>query len=141
MTPPRMPDHLVTHLIATGVLTPDGVTRRARPRPCPRCQPLVLVGLDHARCALPPTTNPTPLTPAGELAALLTGRETYKLTPNRNAYELNWRDQHSIRAKPAGTLHGADIVATHQCGAPELDAAPSRIPPPLKRPANNDCPF
>ena len=139
--PNRMPDHVVAHLVATGVLTPDGTTRRATPRPCPRCRRLVIVGLDDDRCAMTATVDPQPLTPAGELSALLTGRPTYTLTPQRNAYTLNRRDQFAIAAKPAGTLRNADVVAAHECGAPELDAAPTRIPPPMKQRTNTDCPF
>lgn len=55
--------------------------------------------------------DPTPLTEAGELAALLTGRSTYDLAGARRDHLIR-RDIHRIHA---GRQH--PVLAEHRCGA------------------------
>lgn len=74
---------------------------------CPRCQALTLTGYAeglHAR------VDPTPITPRGELAVLLTGRATYTLSREG----LIERDADRIAGR---SLHGP-VLPAHRCGQP-----------------------
>lgn len=137
-----MPAHVVEHLIAIGRMDRDGISRRARPHACPNCHALTIVGLDHDRSALTVRADPSPLSPAGELIALLTGRPTYSLHPHGNRYEINPRSQWAITSTPAGTLTSCDVVAAHQCHALDLETIQSQIPP-LRSisTAATECPY
>jgi hypothetical protein len=89
----------------------DAVTRihlvssRATTAPCPRCRRPTLVALDEG---LPARVDTAPLDRDGEIAALLSDRWTYSLTPSG---DLIHRDPSRIAdATQPGTIHAA-----HRC--------------------------
>jgi hypothetical protein len=108
-------EQLATHLAAVTAQDPgSGNSDRARPRRCPACAAPVLVGLDDTVAAFRAVADPTPLDRAGEVAALLTGRDTYQLTdPPR--VSLRRRDRWQIQGRPADT---ATVLPAHACGHP-----------------------
>lgn len=134
-----LPDHVRRHLEATGVLTADGFSRRARLHPCRACAQPVVSGLDANVCALTGHADPHPLTASGEVAALLDGRTTYELTDRVDRSELDARDTWDIRARPAGG--DPPVLAEHRCRQPipaDWQATTSRTPAP---PDSADPPF
>ena len=129
-----IPAWLRRQLEAAGRLDSDGVTRGARTQPCPRkCGATVLAGLDADVCALTAFTDPQPISPLGEAAAVLDGRDTYDVW-GRFGVELDHRDATRI----AGPRRWP-VVAAHQCGAPPLPADPT-VPPHARRPPIFDAP-
>jgi hypothetical protein len=72
---------------------------------CPRCHRPILTALDEGLRA---RVDPTPVTAAEEITALLAGRWTYTLLASGH---LVHRDSHRITA---GTLHGP-THAEHRC--------------------------
>ena len=97
----------------------DGITRKARARRCPSCRAAVVRGLDHDRCALTVVVDPTPLSPAGELEALLLRRFTFDLRRFAGQLNIDRRYPERIVASPAGTPPG-DVVVAHDCNAPPI---------------------
>lgn len=81
---------------------------------CPVCGNPVIRGLDAPVAAFTAKADPGHLDPAGELAALLAGRRTYRLwsTPK---VTLRLRDHWQITGHPAGTV---PVVAEHRCHEP-----------------------
>lgn len=131
-----MPDWLVRHLQNIGAMGNDRVGRRAHATRCRYCPCSILVGLDGDRCAWVARVDPLPLSPIGEVLAILGGRRTYALHAGIGRLELVARDRWQIEGAPAGTRY--DVVAAHVCGAVPLPQAPSvnRMPepPPLLPP-------
>lgn len=95
------------------MIGPHLVTTPAVPALCPRCRHLTLTGLAEGLTA---RVDPTELDPAGEVAAILTGRATYTLTP---AGELVHRDASRI----TGGLTGV-ILPEHDCPHAASDKPP-----------------
>lgn len=95
------------HLIDTGKLGRDGITRKAQLRSCHRCRAPVIVGLDHEPCGYPVTTDPTHLDQTAELIAILLGRRTYDLTGTPN---LNPRNHWRIKGD-----RKYPVLPSHQC--------------------------
>lgn len=144
-TTPATPDPwLIRHLVAAGHLTETGLSRRARPRPCPTCHTWTLTGLDDDLCAFEATCDPAPLTTLGEALALIAGRRTLALRRTRGRLELDQRWADHIEAEPAGSPR-LDVLATHTCGHPIPTAwtAPSAFTPPpaAHLPAGSPAPF
>lgn len=104
------------HLVRTGVIAPDGITRRAQPRRCRDCRAPVLTGLDADRCSLRADVDPRPLTALGELLAQLEDRRTYALCSDSGRLVLNYRDAGRLAHNPAGTGR-FDVMAEHRCGS------------------------
>lgn len=79
-------------------------------------------GLDADAAAAAVTVDVAPLSPAGELAALVSGRTTYALTwiPGRGRYEIDIRFPDMIEHQSPGTVMNSDVVAKHVCHAPAL---------------------
>lgn len=112
------------HLIASGAMTESGLTRRAKPRRCNRCNAVVVVGLDADVCAFEVRVDPQPLNAAGELLALLEGRRTLTLHGAASGRMLDPRWPEHIRTAPAGTTPREDALREHRCDTPPLvDAA------------------
>jgi hypothetical protein len=85
------------------------------------CGAQVLKGLNDDWCAFVVRADIWPLSPYGEMLALLSGRATYDLHRHGDHYRLYARDRWNIRGRPAGTLYPAwrsDVVADHVCGYP-----------------------
>ena len=111
-------------LIGKGVMDTQRVTARPTTRHCRTCRQVVLVALadDGPQVAgVRVTLDPRPLTPYGELQALMAGRLTYHHTGGHIA----WRDPVLIARKPA---HGMNVHATHKCHSP-LNAEHRETPP------------
>lgn len=108
-----------------------GLTDTTRARACPDCWAPTLAVIEYARIT---RVDPTPLTPAGELTALLTGRPTYT---HVNGY-LNRRYAFMIDRHPADQR---DVHAVHQCHAAPLDTFPIVEPETTARPVYTQCPF
>lgn len=101
---------LIGQLIDRGILTPSGLSRKAKARECRKCRAWVLAGLDSHVAALEAHADPYPLTAFGEAEALLDGRVTYDLEETRLHRRLHW----NIAGRPAGSRHL--VVAEHRCG-------------------------
>ena len=108
-------EQLAAHLTAVTAQDPgSGNSDRARPRRCPACNSPVLIGLDNNVAAFRAVADPTPLDRAGEVAALLTGRDTYRLTdPPR--VSLRRRDRWQITGQPADQV---TVLPAHACHTP-----------------------
>lgn len=102
---------------------PDGVRRAARASTCPGCGRTTMRGLDADVAAFPVRVDAYPLSPAGELSALLGGRATYALrwVPGRGRYEIDRRAPVNIEHEPPGSTMNLDVVVGHSCHAPHLD--------------------
>lgn len=112
-----IPPAVLEHLQREGHLTETGLTRRARPRTCVRCQAWTVAGLDADILALEARCDPTPLSALGEVLALVDGRRTVDLIRTRGRLELEQRWGEHIDTFPAGGGHG-DVLASHVCGQP-----------------------
>jgi hypothetical protein len=127
-------EQLAAHLAAVTAQDPgSGNSDRARPRRCPACNAPVLIGLDDTLAAFRAVVDPTPLDRAGEVAALLTDRDTYRLTdPPR--VSLRRRDRWQIQGRPADTT---TVLPAHACGAP----LGQPVAPTSQEPASDHIPF
>jgi hypothetical protein len=141
-------DTRLTHLLTErGLITTDGITRRARAHLCPTCRQPTIAGLDHDRTAATARCDPQPLNALGELAATLTHRQTYSLTWRYNRWELDPRWPEHITAHPAGQPDNHfDVLAEHTCpdntaGTPPEHTTPSRAAPPTRPPPDSSCPY
>ena len=120
-----MPQHLIEHLVETGVIDTDRVSAKARHRHCKDCRATVISALADDGPQVPgirADVDPAPLTPLGELQATLLGRHTYLLAGGG----LAWRHPSLIAAHPAGTHPDRSVHAAHACGKPNLDHTPHR---------------
>lgn len=118
----------LTRAIEESTGAPVGA-RNARPTRH-RCGAVVLVGLDDDLCALQAVVDPAPLTAAGELAAVLTGRWTYRAdaAPDGRRVQLVRRDRWNMRTPPSQV----PVLAEHRCGL-QLSLAPPAAPPQVRR--------
>ena len=91
---------------------PTGTSRTPRIRVHPTCHQPILAGLDANRCALSVAVDPYPLTPAGEVWALQSGRRTYALMWGA----LERRDAWTIPGHPPSP--GLPVLAEHVCESP-----------------------
>lgn len=113
------PSWLLEHLIATGAMDHQGVSRRARIRHCRDCGLAVLAGFDADLCARTVAVDPHPLTALGEAMAHIGGRYTVAL--HRGARdELDARTEGRISHAPAGSGR-FDVLAEHRCGDRSLE--------------------
>lgn len=106
-----MPAWLQDQLVADGTMTGDFITRTLRPRHCRACAAPVLAAIDDL--GLTTHIDPAPLTPEGELLALLAGRPTFATF----GADLCHRWAGEITHRPASTRA---VYAAHQCGAAPL---------------------
>lgn len=74
-------------------------------------------GLDADRAAWAVAVDVYPLSPAGELAALLAGRRTYTLMwiAGLGRYEIDFRYPENIRHSLPGSKPNCDVVVAHSC--------------------------
>lgn len=108
---------IVDRLIRTGAMTETGLTRRARPRPCPSCGTWTVCGLDADILALEARCDTTPLNALGEVLVLAGGRRTVELVHTRGRYQLEQRWADHIEGRPAGAGR-YDVLAEHRCRQP-----------------------
>lgn len=116
-----MPAWLESLLIDKGVLTAQGLSRKAKVVIHRDCGLPTVAGFDADRCALDAWCDPAQLTADGEAWALLDGRATYELRVDR----LERRDRWTIPGRPPS--HELPVLAAHRCHAP-IPAA-WRLPP------------
>lgn len=98
-------------------------TTPARASPCPRCRAALVVGQVEG---LTTRCDALAVTPPGELAAVLAGRQSFELKHGK----LYWRDSFRIRG---GKIKGL-ILVTHKCGmviAERYRLPLSQYPPPI----------
>ncbi|HEX8627081.1 MAG TPA: hypothetical protein VF755_02790 [Catenuloplanes sp.] len=88
------------------------ITRRVGLRRCPRCPALLLTGVTEG---VPVHVDPVPVTAAGELAAVLSGRATYTLARGELVHRDGDRDH-----------LGDPVLIAHRCGHP--------VPPEHRKP-------
>lgn len=88
------------------------ITSKPKPEPCPRCGRLQLVGYDEG---LAYRVEPVPLHAHAELAARLSGRNTYAVIAGCLAYRNQDRINGDHRGRPP-------VVATHSCVRPTTAA-------------------
>lgn len=94
----------------------QGPQRAAQSSGCRLCGRPVMVGLDDDSCALTAVVDPYPLSPAGEVVALMQGRKTYTLAWAGGRYEIDRRDEWRIEGNPPGSRPTVDVVVNHECG-------------------------
>lgn len=111
------------HLADIGAMTESGLTRKAQPRRCRKCNEVVIVGLDDDVCAAETYADPTPLSTLGEVVTLLEGRRTVALASEGGRRVLHIRDDFQIRGRPAGSTPRWDVLRAHRCGSPPLPEA------------------
>lgn len=102
------------HLIATGTMTEQHVTRRPRLRHCGHCGLVVLAAISDAGFTI--AVWPWPTTAYGELDALMRALPTYTHHSDDGLYR---RDDFRIRGNNTDRVQ---VHVTHRCGDP---------PPPL----------
>lgn len=122
---------------------PDGVRRSARAGACRRCGAMIMSGLDADRAGWAVAVDPYPLSGAGELAALLTGRQTYSLIwiAGLGRYEIDFRYPENIEHEPPGSKANRDVVVRHSCHAVRLPAMRTSIAHVQKSALPDDPPF
>lgn len=114
----------------TGMPDPRTTGTTAQPRHCTTCGRLVLAGYDAPMLAGLAVTDPYPLTPALEAAAVILARPTWRVWGTPGRYELTHR---TPETDPTVRLLGADrcvVVASHHCHHPPLARAPLPMRPP-----------
>lgn len=129
-TPGPMPKWLIQ-----AIETKTGGFRSARWTRCPKCQQIILQGLDDDIAAFTVQADPTPINPRQETACRLTARPTYAVTEGRQI-ELDRRDRWST-GKPSPDR---PIIPAHKCGA----RFPGFLLPKQKRTqgaTDDECPF
>jgi len=142
--PGQIPAHVLAHLATRDGIDYTTVARKARRHPCRHCHTWCWRALDDDWAALDALADDTPLTPIGEVTALLSSLTTYRIGVRGGRPEMDRRDSWHIDGEPAGTLFRADIIPAHRCGMtwPTNCRAPRRFPTPATAdPEYGDPPF
>lgn len=93
------------------------------------CGQLILVALDHPRCALTIYTDPWPISAYGEVQALQAGRRTYEITH----YGVRLRTAWHITGRPPNDYR--TVLVHHNC---ELIVPEDWKQPPPPKPSRSD---
>ena len=96
------------------------------------CGADLLAGLDDDVAGLVARCDPYPLSPVGEVEALLAGRRTWHLRHRR----LERRDQFNVPGHPP--CHDLLVVAEHRCGHPPPTTWLLPLSPPRPRPETTE---
>lgn len=126
-----IPTWLTRHLATVAGARPGA--RNLTAKTCRHCHAHVVTGLDADLMAFTAIADPAPVTPLGELLALLAGARTYDLTRAGHQYRLDVRDPGTI-----ATSRRHPVLAGHRCGR-TWDTETDTTPP--SRRVTNDCPF
>lgn len=106
---------------------PRGI-RTLDARRCRTCRQLVLRGLNADRAAFEVDLDPTPLSVAGEVLALLAGRVTHTVRRRNGHLEATRRDRFTItRFAPGQGVW--DVYPAHACHADPLPGIPTALDP------------
>lgn len=135
----NLPTWLQTHIQTQ----PTRLSEQAQLHPCHKCGTLTLTALDagHDHCTTT-TTDLTLLTTDLEIGALLTGRTTHTITPDRYGITITHRSKWNHQARTANqSIH--PIAPNHQCGQALGYPIPWEIlyPGIQKEEQNNEPPF
>ena len=107
---------------------------------CRDCKAPVLAGLSEDWMAWVVTVDSSPLSPIGEMLAVLGGLRTYELRAHQQTLALWQRDRWQIRGRPPGVKF--DVVADHQCEPVEFPTLNSVYPIPQKKEIDDEqCPY
>lgn len=90
-------------------------------------------------CAFTVAVDVAPLDVVGEALAWLTGRRTHTLRRDGDRPRLTRRNHRTIPAVPPGGGKW-DVLAEHQCNAPQLPMIPTAFPQDETE-TPNECPF
>lgn len=114
--PKHLPDWLRRQLEEKN---PNAFGRHAQWKICGKCAAVVLAGWDaYDDYAGHYTTDPAQLDTAQELAAVITGRDTFELRTDADGNKtISRRDAHRIRASAASEHHWP-VIPEHRCGQP-----------------------
>lgn len=138
---PSQPAWVTAYITRTGNPDPRRLGRNARPRTCPGCGRLTLVGADHHRIAAHPTVDPHPLTPALEAGAVLLAIATYELRGEPPTWELHARTFPGVPTWPLKPADSCRVVAAHSCTRPPLTTATLTIRARTAQFATGPAPF
>ena len=97
---------------------PGNAHRTARPRNCEHCGQYVIRGLDREYGGLNTDCDPEPLSPLGEVMALLSGHITYESVWFAGQHTISHRDKYAISSHIAGD--GIDVLIAHDCARSRL---------------------
>ena len=106
---------VLKYLISAGIMTAEGVVERPSIKQCKRCGAHTVAALEGAGPSRKTTPgvevrcDPRPLTPAGEMLAMLSGLSTFRHLGNC----LLYRSTEGIRARSADRH---PVLAEHRCG-------------------------
>jgi hypothetical protein len=92
---------------------PGNVGRTARPHNCASCGQYVLRGLDREYGGRDTECDPEPLSPLGEVMALMAGLTTYESNWSGGQHTISRRDRYAIAAHIAGNT--IDVLIEHDC--------------------------
>jgi len=129
MNPQSMQPWMRQMLIDKGVLSTQGLSRKAKVMRHKKCGILTLAGFDADSCAMDAWCDLAQLSTAGEVQALLAQRRTYELHFDR----LNYRDSWAIKSRPASSSPAA-VYAAHLCGSPIPAPWSIQIASPVQQP-------
>lgn len=101
---------------------PGNAARTARPTNCEECGQYVLRGLTRDKGGIAVDCEPEPLSPLGEVMALLSGLITYESVWLWGTHTINWRDRYAIASHSAGD--GIDVLIAHDCKRSRLQDFP-----------------
>lgn len=115
-------------MVARGTMDEHtGATRHARYSKCGICKARTIIGLVNPHFGTYAVEcDPTPLSAAGELGAIIAGRALFDLSAHGGRWEIATRGIFTMRGRPPGTPNN-DVLVRHECGSPKLDSIRSSV--------------
>ena len=131
---------LQAHLIAKGVMSQSGLTRRAKIH-THRCGLPCLAGYDNDWAAMDAWCELQAINAQGEAEALLEGRATYNYSIIGQQIYPRWHWH--IAGEPAGTMPRIRVLVEHRCDTPIPAhwADPQDDHQPATPKESDECPF
>jgi hypothetical protein len=109
-------------LVARGLMDDEtGATRNARNSRCQVCKRQTVIGIDRDFGGMAVECDASPLSPNGELSAIILGRRTYDLHPHGGRWLIDRREHWHMRDTPPGSPRN-DVLVKHECDALPLDS-------------------
>lgn len=127
-------------LIASGRMTAEGLTRRAKIM-THRCGCPCFAGYDGDICAMDAWAELQEVNVIGEAEALMSGRRTYTYWIRLEHLQL--RNQFDIQWEPAGSQEHRRVLVEHRCDEPFPAhwAHPRDLNAPPEIEESDECPF